>query len=77
MRAIRYTIPIFKEQGGGVIVNTASIAGLTGARGGGAAYVASKHGLVGLTKHVAFLLQGMEYSVQCRGSGTCRYQHTG
>lgn len=29
MRAIRYTIPIFKEQGGGVIVNTASIAGLT------------------------------------------------
>ena len=41
MRAIRYTIPIFKEQGGGVIVNTASIAGLTGARGGGAAYVAS------------------------------------
>ena len=45
MRAIRYTIPIFKEQGGGVIVNTASIAGLTGARGGGAAYVASKYAM--------------------------------
>ena len=36
------------------IVNTASIAGFTGARGGGAAYVASKHGLIGLTKNVAF-----------------------
>lgn len=54
MRAIRKVIPIFEKQGGGVIVNTASIAGLTGARGGGAAYVASKHGLIGLTKNVAF-----------------------
>ena len=63
MRAIRYTIPIFKEQGGGVIVNTASIAGLTGARGGGAAYVASKHGLVGLTKHVAFCYK--EWNIRC------------
>ena len=56
MRAIRYTIPIFKEQGGGVIVNTASIAGLTGARGGGAAYVASKHGLVGSVSYTHLTL---------------------
>lgn len=63
MRAIRYAIPIFKKQGGGVIVNTASIAGLTGARGGGAAYVASKHGLVGLTKHVAFCYK--EWNIRC------------
>lgn len=63
MRAIRYTIPIFKTQGGGVIINTASIAGLTGARGGGAAYVASKHGLVGLTKHVAFCYK--EWNIRC------------
>ena len=40
MRGIRKVIPIFEKQGGGVIVNTASIAGFTGARGGGAAYVA-------------------------------------
>lgn len=63
MRAIRYTIPIFKQQGGGVIVNTASIAGLTGARGGGAAYVASKHALIGLTKNVAFNYK--EKNIRC------------
>lgn len=63
MHAIRYALPIFKTQGGGVIVNTASIAGFTGARGGGAAYVASKHGLIGLTKHTAFCYK--EWNVRC------------
>lgn len=63
MRAIRYALPVFKSQGGGVIVNTASIAGFTGARGGGAAYVASKHGLVGLTKHTAFCYK--EWNIRC------------
>lgn len=57
MRAIRQVIPQFEKQGGGIIINTASIAGFTGARGGGAAYVASKHGLVGLTKNVAYTYQ--------------------
>ena len=54
MRVIRKTLPVFEKQNGGVIVNTASIAGYTGARGGGAAYIASKHGVIGLTKNVAF-----------------------
>lgn len=63
MRAIRKVIPIFEKQGGGVIVNTASISGLTGARGGGAAYVASKHGLIGLTKNVAFNYK--EKNIRC------------
>ena len=36
----------------GVIVNVASIGGLFGARAG-AAYTASKHGLIGLTKNIA------------------------
>src|SRR5262249_21754619 len=38
-------------QGGGAIVNTASIAGLVGGFGG--AYSAAKHGVVGLTKVAA------------------------
>lgn len=63
MRAIRYALPVFKAQGGGVIVNTASIAGFTGARGGGAAYVASKHALIGLTKHTAFCYK--EWNIRC------------
>jgi NAD(P)-dependent dehydrogenase (short-subunit alcohol dehydrogenase family) len=40
------------ERGGGVIINTASVNGLRGARGG-PAYAASKFGLVGLTQHIA------------------------
>ena len=52
-----------EKQGGGVIVNTASIAGFTGARGGGAAYVASKHALIGLTKNVAFNYK--EKNIRC------------
>ena len=39
-------------QGGGTIVNTASIAGLIGLRTSGP-YVASKHGVIGLTKTAA------------------------
>jgi len=51
--ACRAAVNIMREQkGGGVIVNNASVGGLFGARGG-AAYVMSKHGLIGLTKNIA------------------------
>ena len=49
---MRYEIPQMLKQGGGAIVNTASIWGLVGAPGA-AAYVASKHGVVGLTRAAA------------------------
>lgn len=54
MRAIRKAIPIFLEKGKGVIVNTASTGGFSGAHAG-AAYVASKHAVVGLTKNTGFM----------------------
>ena len=38
--------------GRGVIINTASVAGVAGGRAG-AAYTASKHGLIGLTRNIA------------------------
>jgi len=41
-----------KQESGGVIINNASVGGLFGSRGG-AAYVASKHGLIGLTRNMA------------------------
>jgi NAD(P)-dependent dehydrogenase (short-subunit alcohol dehydrogenase family) len=46
-------VPTMLDQGKGAIVNTASIAGFV-AGGGGAAYTTSKHGLIGLTKQLAF-----------------------
>ena len=51
-RASRRAIPVMIEQGGGVILNTASVAGLFGGRAG-AAYTVSKHGLIGLTRNIA------------------------
>ena len=45
---MRHEIAQMLAQDGGAIVNTASVMGLVG--GGGAAYVASKHGVIGLTK---------------------------
>lgn len=52
--AMRKAVMYFLSNGGGVIVNVASIGGLYGARAG-AAYTASKHALVGLTKNTAFM----------------------
>jgi NAD(P)-dependent dehydrogenase (short-subunit alcohol dehydrogenase family) len=45
-------LPQMQQQGGGAIVNTASIAGLVGLRTS-SAYVAAKHGVIGLTKTAA------------------------
>ncbi|GAB4424566.1 MAG: SDR family oxidoreductase [Chloroflexi bacterium OHK40] len=49
---MKYELKQMLRQGGGAIVNTSSVAGLTGSRGV-SAYVASKHGIVGLTKAAA------------------------
>ncbi len=51
MRAIRKVLPIFQEKQSGVIINNASIGGLYGSRAG-AAYTASKHAVIGLTKNI-------------------------
>ena len=45
-------IPAMLERRRGVIINTASVAGFRGGRAG-AAYTASKHGLIGLTSNIA------------------------
>jgi len=50
--ASRRAIPSMLKQGGGVIINTASVAGLFGGVAG-AAYTVSKHGLIGLTRNIA------------------------
>src|SRR5262249_17042766 len=50
---MKYEISQMLQQGGGVIVNTASIMGLVGSWSRSGAYNASKHGVVGLTKTAA------------------------
>ena len=49
---MKHEIPLMLKHGGGAIVNTSSGAGIKGFKGG-AAYVAAKHGVVGLTKAAA------------------------
>lgn len=49
---MKYELEQMQKQGGGAIVNTASVAGLVGFRQG-PVYVAAKHGVVGLTKTAA------------------------
>jgi len=49
---MRHELPKMQAQGGGAIVNTGSIAGLVGLPTS-SAYVAAKHGVVGLTKTAA------------------------
>lgn len=50
----RRAIPYMLKQGGGDIINIASTAGISGGAAG-AAYTASKHALVGLTKSTAWM----------------------
>jgi NAD(P)-dependent dehydrogenase (short-subunit alcohol dehydrogenase family) len=58
---LRAQIRQMTEQGGGSIVNTASLAGLIAAPALGA-YVASKHGVVGLTKTAA--IETAQYGIR-------------
>ena len=65
---LKYEIPLMLEQGGGAIVNTASVAGLVGARRL-SAYIASKHAVVGLTKAAAleYAQDGIRVNAVCPG----------
>ena len=53
-KAMRSALRIFLPKGSGSIINIASVGGLYGARAG-AAYTASKHALIGLSKNTGYM----------------------
>ena len=62
--ACKYTVPIMKKQGGGVILNTASIIGVR-PRPGLNAYHASKAAAINLTRGLALELASYKIRVNC------------
>jgi 3-hydroxybutyrate dehydrogenase len=68
---IAAALPVMKEQGWGRIVNIASVHGLVGSAHK-AAYVAAKHGLVGLTKVVGLETAGTGVTVNAVCPGWVR-----
>lgn len=69
MRLSRAVLPLMLDAGGGAVVTVASKGSLS-AGAAGAAYTASKHGVLGLAKHIAWFYgpRGIRSNAVCPGA---------
>lgn len=74
---LRYVLPVMLQQKSGSIINTSSVAGTVGAPGM-AAYSASKHAIIGLTRTAAGEVgrQGVRVNAICPGPIDTRMIHS-
>lgn len=68
---MRYQIPAMLQRGGGSVINIASVLGQVGFRNS-SAYVAAKHGVVGLTQNAALEYGPQKIRVNAVGPGFIR-----
>lgn len=71
MKLIREVMPYMLEQKSGNIINVSSVGGLFGAKGG-LAYVTSKHGILGMTKHIGAIFSDKGIRCNAIAPGTIK-----
>ena len=66
---VKHSVPVFRRRGGGVVVNVASAAGITGAAQAMLAHSVAKAGVIRMTSFLAVELSPLNVRVNCISPG--------